>query len=98
MSPKFSVNYYDLIRKQIVTEKSQQIDGKYSFVVSPKATKVEVKAAIEHLFNVKVKSVNTLIRKGKKKIFRGRNGQQSDIKKAMVTLEAGQSIDLTFGA
>ncbi|MEO1695182.1 MAG: 50S ribosomal protein L23, partial [Pseudomonadota bacterium] len=67
------------------------------FKVAPTASKPEIKRAVEQLFDVKVKAVNTLIRKGKKKVFRGRRGQQSDLKKAIVTLEDGHSIDVTTG-
>ncbi|OZA79008.1 MAG: 50S ribosomal protein L23, partial [Azorhizobium sp. 39-67-5] len=59
--------------------------------------KPQIKEAVERLFDVKVKSVNTLVRKGKVKIFKGRKGVQSDVKKAVVTLEAGQTIDITTG-
>jgi large subunit ribosomal protein L23 len=61
------------------------------------ATKPQIKEAVEKLFDVKVMSVNTVLTKGKKKVFRGRLGQRSDVKKAIVTLEAGQSIDVTTG-
>ena len=61
------------------------------------ATKPQIKMAVEKLFDVKVTAVNTLIRKGKKKRFRGTLGQQSDVKKAIVTLAEGQSIDVTTG-
>ena len=67
------------------------------FNVAPDATKAEIKAAVEALFKVKVKAVNTLVRKGKTKRFRGIAGRQGDIKKAIVTLAEGQSIDVTTG-
>ena len=67
------------------------------FNVACDATKPQIKEAVETLFKVKVKAVNTLVRKGKIKRFRGRLGQQSDVKKAFVTLEDGQSIDVTTG-
>ena len=67
------------------------------FNVARKATKADVKQAIETLFNVKVKAVNTLVRKGKRKTFRGRTALQGDVKKAIVTLEEGHSIDVTTG-
>ncbi len=67
------------------------------FEVASKATKPEIKAAVERLFKVKVKAVNTLVRKGKLKTFRGRKALQSDAKKAIVTLEEGHSIDLATG-
>jgi large subunit ribosomal protein L23 len=65
------------------------------FKVAMTATKPDIKEAVERLFNVKVLAVNTLIRKGKNKRFRGVKGQQSDFKKAIVTLEEGQTIDIT---
>ena len=63
----------------------------------PGATKTEIKAAVEKLFKVKVKAVNTLVRKGKMKVFKGRRALQSDTKKAIVTLEEGHPIDVTTG-
>jgi large subunit ribosomal protein L23 len=91
--------HYDIIRSPVITEKSTQA-GEYNqvmFNVATGATKPEIKAAVEALFGVKVKAVNTLIRKGKVKRFRGRVGRQSDVKKAVVTLVEGQSIDVTTG-
>ena len=67
------------------------------FTVAPSATKAEIKAAVEALFKVKVKAVNTLVRKGKNRRFRGFKGRTSDIKRAVVTLAEGQSIDVTTG-
>ena len=67
------------------------------FKVKPDATKPEIKAAIESLFKVKVKAVNTIVRKGKLKAFRGRPALLSDTKRAVVTLEEGHSIDVTTG-
>jgi large subunit ribosomal protein L23 len=67
------------------------------FNVAPRASKPEIKAAVEALFGVKVKAVNTLVRKGKVKRFRGKVGRQSDVKKAIVTLAEGQFIDVTTG-
>ena len=67
------------------------------FKVAPKATKPEIKAAIEALFGVSVVSVNTLTSKGKTKRWKGRPYQRSDVKKAIVTLAEGQSIDITEG-
>ena len=71
--------------------------GGVVFEVAMDATKPEIKAAVEALFNVKVKAVNTLVRKGKLKRFRGTVGRQSDVKKAIVTLADGQSIDVSTG-
>lgn len=91
--------HYDIIRSPVITEKSTLLSehNQVMFNVAPKATKPEIKAAVEALFEVKVSAVNTLNRKGKVKRFRGRPGRQSDVKKAIVTLEDGQSIDVTTG-
>jgi large subunit ribosomal protein L23 len=67
------------------------------FKVRKSATKPQIKAAVERLFDVKVESVNTLVRKGKTKFFRGTRGTQSDVKKAVVTLAEGHKIDVTTG-
>jgi large subunit ribosomal protein L23 len=90
---------YDLILGPVITEKSTQCSehNQVTFRVRQEATKPEVKAAVEGLFGVKVKAVNTLNRKGKVKRFRGRPGRRSDVKKAIVTLEEGHSIDVTTG-
>jgi large subunit ribosomal protein L23 len=88
---------YDVIRAPLVTEKSTMVseNNQVMFKVAMTATKPDIKEAVERLFNVKVVVVNTLIRKGKVKRFRGVKGQQSDFKKAIVTLEEGQTIDIT---
>ncbi len=88
---------YDVIRAPLVTEKSTMVSehNQVMFKVSMTASKPDIKEAVERLFNVKVVAVNTLIRKGKVKRFRGVKGQQSDFKKAIVTLEEGQTIDIT---
>ena len=88
---------YDVIRSPVVTEKSTMAseNSQVVFKVAMSATKPEIKEAVERLFNVKVVAVNTLIRKGKTKRFKGVRGQQSDFKKAIVTLEEGQAIDIT---
>jgi large subunit ribosomal protein L23 len=65
--------------------------------VAPTASKTDIKSAVESLFNVKVKAVNTLVRKGKRKVFKGIRAQLSDTKKAIVTLAEGHSIDVTTG-
>jgi len=90
---------YELIRQPVVTEKSTLGGefGQVTFKVPLDASKPEIKAAVEDLFKVKVKAVNTAITKGKVKRFRGRIGQRSDFKKAYVTLEEGHSIDVTTG-
>ncbi len=90
---------YDVILSPVITEKATLVSeaNQVVFKVSPKATKDDIKSAVESLFNVKVKAVNTLVRKGKRKTFRGRRAVLSDTKKAIVTLEAGDSIDVTTG-
>ena len=90
---------YQLIRSPVITEKATTITehNQVSFRVPLEATKPEIKAAIEGLFEVKVTAVNTLVQKGKIKAFRGRRGQRSDTKKAIVTLAEGDSIDITTG-
>jgi large subunit ribosomal protein L23 len=91
--------HYDVIRGPVITEKATALSeqNKVVFKVASTATKPQIKAAVEKLFDVKVKSVNTLVTQGKKKLFKGRLGQRSDVKKAVVTLEEGQSIDVTTG-
>jgi large subunit ribosomal protein L23 len=90
---------YDIIRNPVVTEKSTMASehSQVVFDVKIDATKPEIKAAVEHLFSVKVTAVNTSIRKGKVKRFRGRLGVRNDVKKAVVTLADGQSIDISTG-
>ena len=89
----------EMIRRPIITEKTTLMgeDNRVAFEVPMDATKPEIKAAVEGVFSVKVKAINTLIAKGKTKRFRGRPGRRADVKKAMVTLEEGQSIDVTTG-
>jgi large subunit ribosomal protein L23 len=88
---------YQIIRSPLITEKMTTLSeaNQVGFKVAIDATKPEIAAAVEALFNVKVTSVNTLIQKGKAKRFRGRPGVRSDVKKAIVTLVPGQSIDFT---
>ena len=90
---------YDVIRSPVVTEKSTNASdhGQMVFDVAIDATKPEIKAAVEALFSVKVKAVNTLVRKGKVKRFRNRLGVRKDVKKAIVTLADGQTIDISTG-
>jgi Ribosomal protein L23 len=90
---------YDLILAPVITEKSTMASehNQVTFRVPLSATKPEIKAAVEGLFNVKVTAVNTLISKGKTKRFRGIIGRRSDIKKAVVTLAEGHKIDVTTG-
>jgi large subunit ribosomal protein L23 len=90
---------YEVIRAPVITEKATMVSENNAvvFKVAQDATKPEIKQAIEGLFGVKVVAVNTLIHKGKVKRFRGRLGQRSDVKKAVVCLAEGQSIDVTTG-
>jgi len=90
---------YQVIKKPIVTEKSTigRENGQYFFIVESWATKFFIKTAVEKIFNVKVKSVNTSTLKGKTLKFKGRSGVRSDVKRAMVSLQAGHSIDLEKG-
>ena len=91
--------HYDIITAPVITEKATMGSefGQVTFRVPLTATKPEIKAAVEALFKVDVKAVNTLIAKGKTKRFKGLPGRRSDVKKAIVTLAAGQSIDVTTG-
>ncbi len=90
---------YDVIVSPVITEKSTLVSeaNQVIFNVARNATKVEIKSAIENLFKVKVKAVNTIVRKGKLKTFRGRRALQSDTKKAIVTLAEGHHIDVATG-
>ena len=93
------IRNYDVIVSPVITEKSTMASdaNQVVFNVARNATKPEIKKAVEALFGVKVKAVNTLLRKGKVKRFRGIIGKQNDVKKAVVTLDEGQSIDVTTG-
>ena len=90
---------YEIIRSPLITEKATIISehNQVSFRVPLAATKPEIRAAVEGLFDVKVTSVNTLRQQGKVKRFRGRLGKRNDTKKAIVTLAEGNSIDITTG-
>lgn len=94
-----TARHYDTILAPVITEKATYLSeqNKVVFRVADDATKDEIAAAVEALFKVKVTKVNTLNVKGKTKRFRGRAGQRSDVKKAIVTLADGQSIDITTG-
>jgi large subunit ribosomal protein L23 len=91
--------HYDIILSPVITEKATALSeqNKVVFRVASTATKPQIKAAVEKLFDVKVKAVNTLVTKGKMKVFKGTFGQRSDVKKAVVTLVEGQKIDVTTG-
>lgn len=94
-----TLRHYDVIVAPVITEKATLASeqNQVMFDVAGNATKPEIKAAVEGLFGVKVKAVNTLNRKGKVKRFRGVMGKQNDVKKAIVTLVDGESIDVTTG-
>lgn len=91
------LSHYDVILSPVITEKSTAASefNQVVFKVPLTATKPEIKAAVEKLFQVKVTAVNTIRTEGKTKRFRGRLGKRSDVKKAVVTLAEGQSIDVT---
>ena len=90
---------YDVLVGPLVTEKATLLseNGQIAFRVRLDATKVEIRKAVENLFDVKVTAVNTLRVKGKTKLFRGRRGRRSDYKKAIVTLAEGQNVDFLAG-
>ena len=94
-----TAKHYDTILSPVITEKATMLSehNKVVFKVAHEATKDDISAAVEELFKVKVTKVNTLITKGKTKFFRGIKGRRSDVKKAIVTLAEGQSIDITTG-
>ena len=94
-----NLTHYDVIVAPVITEKATLASeyNRVTFRVHKDATKPQIKAAVEALFNVKVEGVNTLVRKGKTKFFRGRRGTQADLKKAIVRLAEGHSIDVTTG-
>ncbi len=91
--------HYDVIIAPVITEKATVASehNQVLFKVARTATKPQIKEAVEKLFDVKVKSVNTQVRKGKVKAFKGTVGEQSDVKRAIVTLEEGHRIDVTTG-
>jgi large subunit ribosomal protein L23 len=92
-------HFYDIIKSPAITEKATLVSehNQVVFNVAREATKTDIKKAVEGLFGVKVKAVNTLVRKGKERRFRGRPAMLSDVKKAYVTLEEGQRLDVTTG-
>ncbi len=94
-----AARHYDTILAPVITEKSTVLSeqNKVVFKVAMNSSKDEIAAAVEALFNVKVTKVNTVVAKGKTKRFRGILGKRNDVKKAIVTLQEGQSIDVTTG-
>jgi large subunit ribosomal protein L23 len=94
-----TARHYDTILAPVITEKATVLteQNKVVFRVAMDATKDEIAAAVEELFKVRVIKVNTLITKGETKRFRGIMGQRSDVKKAIVTLQEGQTIDISTG-
>jgi large subunit ribosomal protein L23 len=101
-APKFEISReaaLKLVQKPVITEKATRGSehNQVTFFVPLAATKPEIKAAVESLFKVKVTGVNTTTLKGKQKFFRGRIGERSDRKKAIVTLAEGQTVDITTG-
>jgi large subunit ribosomal protein L23 len=93
------INHYDVVLAPVITEKSTMLSEHNAvvFKVADTATKPQIKAAVEALFGVSVTGVNTLVQKGKTKRWKGRPYTRSDVKKAIVTLAEGQSIDVTTG-
>ncbi|MEY3260023.1 MAG: hypothetical protein RIT46_852 [Pseudomonadota bacterium] len=94
-----TARHYDTVLSPVITEKATLLSeqNKVVFKVAQDATKDEIAAAVEELFKVKVTKVNTMVTKGKTKRFRGTIGRRNDVKKAIVTLAEGQSIDITTG-
>lgn len=100
MITKAVERYFDIIRCPVNTEQSNRLlvsNNAYTFVVDIRANKKMIKNAIEHVFGVKVLSVNTMIRKGRRKVFKGRIGRRSDVKRAIVRVDKEQKIDLGMG-
>ena len=94
-----AARHYDTIVAPVITEKSSILseNNQVVFQVARSATKAEIKDAVEQLFKVKVTAVNTMVTKGKTKRFRGIAGRRSDVKKAVITLQDGDSIDIASG-
>ncbi len=104
VQPKRSVKLskeemYDIVRSPVITEKATRVSehNQVVFKVRLDASKPEIKQAVEGVFGVTVKAVNTIVVEGKRKLFKGRPGKRSDFKKAIVTLAEGQTIDVTTG-
>ena len=100
MSLISEIRHYDVIVSPVLTEKSNKLLEKanqYVFLVKKDATKPQIKAAVEKIFSVKVAGVNTIVRKGKKRVFRGHSAILQDTKRAIVKLAPGEKIDYTTG-
>lgn len=100
MSEKIIGKYYDVIRYPVNTEESNKLlasNNAYTFIVGIRSNKTDIKKAIENVFDVKVISVNTMVRKGKRKVFRGRVGKRINTKRAIVRLASGNKIELGMG-
>ena len=96
---KKKIDAHDVIRAPVITEKSTLVSehNQVVFKVAREASKPQIKAAVEKLFGVKVRAVNTQVRKGKMKVFKNIRARLSDSKRAIVTLEEGHTIDVTTG-
>jgi large subunit ribosomal protein L23 len=92
-------NIYEIIKQPVVTEKTTKIseNNQFVFKVQNASSKVDIKKAVEKIFKVKVKSVNTIKIKGKTKVFKGTKGRRSDYKKAIITLKSGETLDYSGG-
>lgn len=100
MNGKMVGKYYDIIRYPVNTEESNKLltsNNAYTFIVDIRSNKSDIKKAVENVFDVKVISVNTMIRKGKQKVFRGRIGRRVNTKRAIVRLASGNKIELGMG-
>lgn len=100
IDPITEVRAHEVLRRPVITEKATMANehGQIVFQVAKDASKPEIHQAVERVFGVKVKAVNTMVTKGKTKRFRGRKGFRSDVKKAIVTLVEGQNLDVMGGA
>ena len=92
-------NIYEIIKQPVVTEKTTKIseNNQFVFKVQNASSKLDIKKAVEKIFKVKVKSVNTIKIKGKTKVFKGTKGRRSDYKKAIITLKSGETLDYSGG-
>lgn len=93
------VDWYDIVKKPLLTEKSNSFEslGKYVFIVNSKSNKLQVKKAVEEIFNVKVTKVNVINMDGKAKVFKGRKGKRASYKKAIITTKDKKKIEFSKG-